>query len=285
MAGFVAFDGPMLSVRSRKVVAARKLVRRTGRRRSGQILVEGPQALSVAVDRLALQQVFVTEAAASRHRELLRHIAATPAELLLIEDEVAAALSETVTPQGLIGVAAAPSATLADLPPAMRLVAVLVGPRDPGNLGTIIRTADAAGADAVLVTDEAADPFSGKAIRASAGSVFALPVVDDVSTAAALAALAERGVAPIATTGAGIVDLDTALDEGMLTRPTAWLFGTEATGLPAAVIEQAAASGGTSLRVPVYGAAESLNVAAAAAVCLYASARAQRMRAGEGVGG
>ncbi len=275
----------MLGVRSRTVVAARKLVRRTARRRSGLILVEGPQALSSAVGRLALHRVFVTGTAAERHRDLLGRLAEEGTELHLVDDAVAAALSETVTPQGIVGVAPVPAATLDDLPAAPRLVAVLVGPRDPGNLGTIIRTADAAGADAVLVTDEAADPFSGKAIRASAGSVFALPVVDDISTAAAITALVGRGLAPLATTGAGVVDLDTALDDGLLTRPTAWLFGTEAVGLPVAVIEQATASGGTSLRVPVYGAAESLNVAAAAAVCLYASARAQRMRAGEGVGG
>jgi TrmH family RNA methyltransferase len=162
---------------------------------------------------------------------------------------------------------------------------VLVEPRDPGNLGTIIRTADAAGADAVLVTDEAADPFSGKAIRASAGSVFALPVVDGISTAAALDALVARGCRPLATTGAGVADLDSLLDAGELALPTAWLFGNEAAGLPSAVIDAVAAADGTSLRVPVYGAAESLNVAAAAAVCLYASARAQRRGPGEGVGG
>jgi TrmH family RNA methyltransferase len=267
------------------VVAARKLVRRTARRRTGQILVEGPQALSVAVDHLELQQVFVTEAAAARHRELLAKLAASSTELFVVEDEVAAVLSETVTPQGIVGVAAAPTATLADLPPTPRLVAVLVGPRDPGNLGTIIRTADAAGADAVLITDEAADPFSGKAIRASAGSVFALPVIDDISTAAALGTLVGLGVRLFATTGAGLVDLDTVIDDGILSGASGWLFGTEASGLPAAVIDEVAASGGMSLRVPVYGSAESLNVAAAAAVCLYASARAQRMRAGEGVGG
>jgi TrmH family RNA methyltransferase len=241
--------------------------------------------LSVAVERLTLRQVFVTEAAAARHADLLSRLVAGGAEQLLVDEAAAAALSETVTPQGIVGVAEVPQPRLDDLPATPRLVAVLVGPRDPGNIGTIVRTADAAGADAVLITDDAADPFSGKAIRASAGSVFALPVIDDLSTTAALEALSARGVLAVATTGAGVVDLDSAIDDGTLGGPTAWLFGTEATGLPTTVIDEVAASGGTSLRVPVYGAAESLNVAAAAAVCLYASARAQRMRAGEGVGG
>jgi TrmH family RNA methyltransferase len=164
-------------------------------------------------------------------------------------------------------------------------VAVLVEPRDPGNLGTIVRTADAAGADAVVLVGDSVDPFGGKAVRASAGSVFALPIVAVGAPGDAVRTLSERGCRPIATTGAATLDLDAALDAGELDQPTAWLFGNEAHGLPTDVIVSVSAWGGTSLRVPVYGAAESLNLAAAAAVCLYASARAQRKRPGEGVGG
>jgi TrmH family RNA methyltransferase len=249
------------------------------------MLVEGPQALSLALGRVAVDEVFVSTAALERNPEIVAELSEAGAAVRLVTDEAAASLSETVTPQGIVGVAPMPSASVQDLPVAPSLLAVLVEPRDPGNLGTIVRTADAAGADAVLVAGEAADPYSGKAVRASAGSVLRIPVVDGIPLADLLPLLAERGCRPVATTGSATIDLDAAIDSGELARPTAWLFGNEAHGLPADVIVSVSASGGTSLRVPVYGAAESLNLAAAAAVCLYASARAQRKRPGEGVGG
>jgi TrmH family RNA methyltransferase len=249
------------------------------------LLVEGPQALSVALGRVALDEVFTTDAAARRHGDLLSRLSSEGARIRLVDDAAAASLSETVTPQGIVGVGALPGAGLEALPERPMLVAVLVEPRDPGNLGTIVRTADAAGAEAVVLAGDSADPFSGKAIRASAGSVFGLPVLDGGAVTTVLPTLAERGLHLIATTGAAERDLDAALDDGELDTPTAWLFGNEAHGLPRDVITAVHAWGGTPLRVPVYGSAESLNLAAAAAVCLYASARVQRKRAGEGVGG
>jgi TrmH family RNA methyltransferase len=149
-----------------------------------------------------------------------------------------------------------------------QLLVVLVEPNDPGNLGTIVRTADAAGADAVVL-DGGVDPYNGKAVRASAGSLFHLPVVD-YPTADLLAMTG--GMTTLATTGAGSTDLDRLADVGTLARPTVWLFGNEARGLPDPLISAA----DHSVRVPIYGRAESLNLAVAAAVCLYASARAQR---------
>ena len=175
----------------------------------------------------------------------------------------AAALSETATPQGLVAVCALPARTLADLD-APRLLAVLVEPNDPGNLGTIIRTADAAGADAVVL-DGGVDPYNGKAVRASAGSLFHLPVI-----AAPVSDVA--GLTTLATTAAGSRDLDELIDDGTLAGPAAWLFGSEAHGLPDSVLATAT----HTVRIPIHGRAESLNLAAAAAICLYASARAQR---------
>ncbi len=151
---------------------------------------------------------------------------------------------------------------------APRLLVVLVEPNDPGNLGTIIRTADAAGADAVVL-DGGVDPYNGKAVRASAGSLFHLPVVE---AAAADVLAATSGFTSLATTGAGTADLDVLLDDGTLAGPSVWIFGNEAHGLPASVVDAA----DHAVRLPIYGRAESLNLAAAAAVCLYASARAQR---------
>jgi TrmH family RNA methyltransferase len=183
----------------------------------------------------------------------------------------AAALSETVTPQGLVAVCRLVQPTVNHLLESpVTLLAVLVEPNDPGNLGTIIRTADAAGADAVVL-DGGVDPYNGKAVRASAGSIFHLPVIS-CAAEGLLAGTARVGMQALATTGDGTSDLDGLVDDGMLSRPSVWLFGTEAHGLPNSVLEAA----DRTVRIPIYGRAESLNLAAAAAVCLYASARAQR---------
>jgi RNA methyltransferase, TrmH family len=188
-----------------------------------------------------------------------------------ISPKDAAALSATVTPQGLIAVCRVEQPTLAELlddPP--RLLAVLVEPNDPGNLGTIIRTADAAGADAVIL-DGGVDPYNGKAVRASAGSLFHLPVVE-CGAEDLLAGTDHIGMTALAAAGGGSIDLDELVDARTLADPVVWLFGTEAHGLPDSVIEAA----DYTVRIPIYGRAESLNLAAAAAVSLYASARAQR---------
>jgi TrmH family RNA methyltransferase len=154
-----------------------------------------------------------------------------------------------------------------------RLVAVLAEIRDPGNAGTVLRTADAAGAGAVVFAGDAVDPYNGKCVRASAGSLFHVDVVR--SPDAAIEALKASGLQILAATGYGDADLDDLADEGGLAAPTAWLFGSEAHGLPDELIEAADAR----VRVPLHGRAESLNLAAAAAVCLYASARAHRPKA------
>jgi RNA methyltransferase, TrmH family len=144
---------------------------------------------------------------------------------------------------------------------------VLVEPNEPGNLGAILRTADAAGADAVVL-DGGVDPYNGKVVRATAGSLFHLPLV----AAPAAELLAARRLTSLATSGTGRLSLDELADAGGLAEPTAWLFGNEARGLPDQLLRLA----DRTVRVPIYGRAESLNLAAAAAICLYASARAQR---------
>ena len=213
----------------------------------------------------AVLELFATAEAIARYPELT-------GEAAEISAKDAAALSDTVTPQGLVAVCALPSATVADvLAGAPTLLVVLVEPNEPGNLGAIVRTADAAGAAAVLV-DGGVDPFNGKAVRASAGSLFHLPIVA-APAAELLDAAGAHGIATLATSGHGdTVDLDELADGGELARPTAWLFGSEAHGLPGSLLDRA----DRIVRVPIHGRAESLNLAAAAAVCLYASARAQR---------
>lgn len=250
----------LLSTNNARLAAARRLTRRAARRETGRFLAEGAQAVREALAVDAVVDLFATTEAIARHRELTR-------TAHLIADADAAKLSETVTPQGLVAVCELAQPSLADvLQTDPRLLAVLVEPNDPGNLGTIVRTADAAGADAIVLVG-GVDPYNGKAVRASAGSVFHLPLVS-----ATVADVVASGLQTLATTGAAERDLDDLIDTGDLARPTAWLFGTEAHGLPEAVL--AAADHG--VRIPIHGRAESLNLAAAAAVCLFASARALR---------
>jgi TrmH family RNA methyltransferase len=215
--------------------------------------------------------LFATDEAAARHADIFEAAGGIP--IHLVSGEVLGALGQTVTPQGLVAVARFCDVTLEDVlvnPP--RLVTVLYAVRDPGNAGTVIRTADAAGADAVVLTDPSVDPYNGKCVRASAGSLFHLPFVTGVPVAAAVARLRSAGLAVLAADGQADDDLDEVADTGGLDGPTAWLFGNEAWGLPEAV----RALADRVVRVPIHGRAESLNLATATAVCLYASARAQR---------
>jgi len=265
---------PPLGPRSGPVRRARRLSRRASRLSARRFLVEGPQALREALAVPGcVDEVFATGPASARHAGLRRQAEEQDVAWRPASDDVVRALAETVTPQGLVGVCRFVDVpldrALGDRP---RLVAVCVDVRDPGNAGTVIRCADTAGADAVVLAGASVDPYNGKAVRASAGSLFHLPVTFGVDTATVVEVLRSRGVAVLAALGGADASLDDLLDDGLLPRPTAWLFGNEAHGLSAA--EEALAD--RRVRVPIYGRAESLNLATAAAVCLYASARAQR---------
>jgi RNA methyltransferase, TrmH family len=253
------------------VVAARKLLRRAGRERAGRFLVEGAQAVREALRDGHVHEFFVTDGAARRHPELLDAARAAGARLSPVTDAAAASLSDTVTPQGLVAVC-----DLLDVPVEVALasrpalVAVLVGVADPGNAGTVIRVADAAGAGAVLLAGDAVDPHNGKAVRASTGSVFHLPLARSRDTAEVVDACRAAGLTLLAADGHGELDLHEPRAAAVLAAPTAWIFGGEAHGLPTEV----AAAADHRVRVPIHGRAESLNLATAAAVCLYASAAA-----------
>ena len=187
-------------------------------------------------------------------------------------ERAAKALSETVTPVGLVAVCEPVAVTLSDvLAGQPRLVVVAVGISEPGNVGTLIRLSHAMGAAAVLLAGHSVDPYNAKCLRASAGSVFAIPVIVEPDTRAVGEAVSAAGLQLLATTVDGEVTLDDA--EPQLSAPTAWMFGAEAHGLPAEV----AALADRRVRITMLGGAESLNVAAAAAICLYVSARAQRL--------
>ncbi|MEU6150021.1 RNA methyltransferase [Actinosynnema sp. NPDC047251] len=267
-------DAPFTE-RTPRVVAARHLTRRPGRDRAGRFLAEGAQAVREALawstaGRGRVHELFVTAVAADRNPELVRAALDAGVPVSGVTDKAAAALSETVTPQGIVAVC-----DLVEVPLALtgaRLVAVLHGVADPGNAGTVARVADAAGADAVVFAGDTVDPHNGKCVRASTGSVFHLPISRSRSADEVFAACRAAGLRLVAADGYAEEDLVTADLRGDLEQPTAWVFGSEAHGLPDEVV----ATLDTSLKVPIYGGAESLNLATAAAVCLYASARAQR---------
>jgi TrmH family RNA methyltransferase len=258
----------LLTDRSARVVAARKLTRRAGRDAAGLFLAEGRQAVVEALaDPSGVQEVFVTEAAAAAHRDLL---SATAVPVRLVTEKAAAGLSETVTPQGLVAVCTlrdVAAETLAAAPP--RLTVALAELADPGNAGTILRTADACGAAAVVFGAGSADPYGGKAVRASAGSLFHVDVVRGAPLVPVVEAMRSAGVTVLAADGGGEAGLDELTSE--LAGPVLWLFGNEARGVPAGLAELAAAR----VRIPMRGRAESLNLAAAAAICLYATQLAQ----------
>ncbi|MGA8543641.1 MAG: RNA methyltransferase [Mycobacterium sp.] len=256
----------MLTERSARVVAAVKLHRQVARRRARRFLVEGAHLVEAAAGRGLIREVFVTEAAAQRYAALLD---GQEAAVNLITERAAKALSDTVTPAGLVAVCEQPSLSLDDvLTDAPRLVAVGVEIGEPGNAGTLIRIADAMGAAAVVFGGHSVDPYNGKCLRASAGSIFAVPVVVAPDVGAAVSALQASGLRVLATT----VDGELSLDDVELAAPTAWLFGAESHGLSPQLAQQA----DIRVAIPMSGGAQSLNVAAAAAICLYQSARAQR---------
>jgi RNA methyltransferase, TrmH family len=198
-------------------------------------------------------------------------VAAAGAPVHEISGELMAELAQTVTPQGLLAVCPFIDTSLdALLAAAPRLVVVLANVRDPGNAGTVLRTADAAGADGVIFADASVDAYNSKCVRSSAGSLFHLPIVLGVPLVSAAEQLRAAGLTVLAADGRAALSLDEADTAGRLARPTSWLFGNEAWGLPAELLALA----DEAVAVPIYGRAESLNLAAAAAVCLYASARA-----------
>ncbi|WP_133907345.1 TrmH family RNA methyltransferase [Actinophytocola oryzae] len=258
-------DGPFTE-RTPRVAAARALSRRTGRERAGRFLVEGAQAVREALAWPGeVHELFVTEDFLTRRdSELVAAAHDRGVPVSTVTDRAMTGLAETVTPQGVVAVCGLVDRPLADvLAGAPRLVAVLVGVSDPGNAGTVIRVADAAGADAVVLAGDAVDPHNGKCVRASTGSVFHVPIarapVDEV-----VDACRASGLRLVATDGYAKAELT----PGAVTGPTAWLFGSEAHGLS----DEVKAAADESLRVPIYGHAESLNLATAATVCLYASA-------------
>ncbi|WP_301114715.1 RNA methyltransferase [Microbacterium sp.] len=260
--------------RSPRVRAVAKLAKRSARDETGLFLLEGPQAVreAIAYRPEVLVDLFATPTALERHPEVREGAASAGIEVVFSTEPVIDAMADTVTPQGIIAVARQFPTALKDvLADGPRLIAICEEVRDPGNLGTIIRAADAAGADAVVLTGRTVDPYNPKVVRATTGSLFHIPISRGGELDAAVVAIRGAGLRVVAADVKGD-DLLEARAAGDLRRPTAWLFGNEARGLE----DEALSLADTALRLPIYGSAESLNLATAASVCLYESAFAQR---------
>lgn len=251
-----------LAASNARVKDACKLSRRSARAERRLFLADGPKAVGGALAAGVVREVFATPAAAEAHGDLL-----AGAPVTLVDPRAMRGLSDSVSPAGVVALCdflpdAAPWATAASL------VVVCADVRDPGNAGTVIRTADAAAADAVVLAGSSVDPYNPKTVRASVGSLFQLPVSTAPAPLDALRAAQAAGFTVLAADGAGEVSLFDA-DPLLAGAKIAWLFGNEAWGLPA----ELAAAADHRIRIPILGRAESLNLATAAAVCLYATAR------------
>ena len=266
---------------------ARRLLRRKERKELGEFLVEGRQAVREALKADGVVKwLFVRWASVHDNLDLIDLAREGGVQVYAVSEQNLATMSDTVTPQGVIAVARNIDVTLSEVLGTKRsdpskekkkhrrkdvgLIVICAQIRDPGNAGTVIRCADAFGADAVILSTDSVEVYNPKTVRASVGSMFHLPIVTGVDLEQAIESCRAAGMQVFATEGNAGVDL-TDLD-AELSRPTVWVMGNEAWGLPSEHLALA----DSTVAVPIYGNAESLNLATAAAICLYASASAQR---------
>ncbi|PSL39067.1 TrmH family RNA methyltransferase [Labedella gwakjiensis] len=260
--------------RSPRIRAVAKLSKRAARQETGLFLLEGPQAVGEALTWRPelLLELFATPTALERYADVAAAAEKAGLEVEFVTEDVIASLADTVTPQGVIAVCRQFPTALKDVfaePP--RLLAILEEVRDPGNLGTIIRAADSAGADAVVLTGRSVDLYNPKVVRSTTGSIFHLPVSVDADLSDVVGRARSSGMRVLAADVKGESLLDVRRD-GVLGDPTAWVFGNEARGLEDEMLGLA----DRAVTVPIFGHAESMNLATAASVCLYESAFAQR---------
>ena len=251
--------------------ALRRLSQRSFRQQVKKFLAEGPQAVREAVRHRpdVVVEIYLAEDAADTSRAIADEARTAGLPVIEVPEPVLLALTETVHPQGIAAVCSYLDSEPTQLLAEANLVVLLDRVRDPGNAGTILRTADAAGADAVLLSSESVDLYNGKCVRSSAGSLFHVPVATGVAAAETLASARDHDLRVLAADAAGELSLPDADD--VLAGPTLWVFGNEAHGLAA----ELATAVDHRVSIPIVGAAESLNLSAAAAVCLYASAFAR----------
>jgi len=264
----------LIDPKAAKVRGVAKLTKKDARSSTGLFLLEGPQGLKEALARPKLiVELYATEEAVDRYAELFDRARAARIEVQLVTEPVLKALTDTTTPQGVVAVCEQLDVSLDDIIAGKpKLIALLANIRDPGNAGTVLRAADASGADAVLFSANSVDVYNPKVVRSTTGSVFHLPFAVDVGIEAAITKLKAAGLQVFAANGGG--DTIPSLGDETLAKPTVWVFGNEAWGFEPETLELV----DREVAVPIYGAAESLNLATAASICLYASAFAQNQQ-------
>ncbi len=264
------------------------LQQRRNRERFGQALIEGPQAVRelLTFSPHLIRDIYVTEEGLAQHPDIDVLVNRLDPYTHVVDAHIFAMMSSDA--QGWLAVVNIPSEPTLDqfFATKPQLVVCLVESSDPGNLGTIIRTADAAGADGILLGRGSVELFNPKVVRSSVGSVFHSPILTGVDIDLAVDAAHRRGLQILVADGSGSVDLlSAAILHGAdrsgpkaldLSEPTMWLIGNEAHGFTDNQLKLA----DYAVRIPMWGPAESLNAAIAASLCIYASASAQR--AGDG---
>ena len=261
----------LIDPKAAKVRGVAKLIKKDARSSTGLFLLEGPQGLKEALDRPKLiVELFATDEAIERYPELFDRASASRIEIQTVSESVLRALTDTTTPQGIVAVCEQFHVSLEDvLEIKPKLVALLANIRDPGNAGTVLRAADAAGADAVILSENSVDIYNSKVVRSTTGSLFHVPFVIEANIETAIQKLKHAGLQVFAANGGG--QEIPSLDRQTLAKPTAWVFGNEAWGFEQSTLNLV----DKEVAVPIYGAAESLNLATAASICLYSSAFAQ----------
>ena len=255
----------LTNARAPRLVRARRLLQRS--KSDEFFLSEGPQAVREAVVAGLVTELFITPDSVERYPEIVEAAQDYEVVISVASAEVVKSLCSAVTPQGMVALTHAPQVPLKSaLPANATLIVLLANVRDPGNAGSVIRVADAAGASGVLVSTNSVDVYNAKAVRASAGSLFHIPVACEIDIPEAIAQARALGMQVFAADGSGS-PFTTGVE---LTKPTMWVFGNEAWGLPQEILDLV----DQVVSIPIYGKAESLNLATAAAICLYASANA-----------
>jgi TrmH family RNA methyltransferase len=245
-----------------------QLSQKDARFETGLFLLEGPQGLKELVESPELaHEIFATELAQERYDNVLTDLESEGIKVTLVSERVMTKISDTKTPQGIVSVLSHLDVTLEELLASEpKLLAILDKARDPGNAGTVLRAADAAGADGIIFTKESVDLYNPKVVRSTAGSILHLPSVINQDPVQLIAELQKRGIQVFAAASGGV--LINQISDEVMAKPTAWIFGNEAHGIAEDLLELC----DQVVALPIYGSAESLNLATAASVCLYASA-------------
>lgn len=257
------------SPRNQHIQRVRKLVKKGVRDASGEFLVEGPTGVREALARGRVRCVFVESPAPPAFEDILETASAKRITTWEISDQVMGSISRTETPPGVIAIARQIDIPAENLTHSgFDLAVMLAQVRDPGNVGTILRTAWAAGAQAAFLGEGTADLYNPKVVRAAAGAVFGVPISRDVDMPVILKELRGMGVRTIAAHPRG----DTTYDEIDMTGSVAIVLGNEAWGID----KELTVLVDHSVRIPMHPAAESLNVAASSAILLFEALRQRR---------